>query len=82
MYAIILPSIFSLLCRNTQAAIVDLTAESDELEAELSQRGTLGIIKVRRIWFNCCARSIYLFTGSPSPSLLCDGVPLLHLKSY
>lgn len=31
---------------NAKGAIVDLTAESEELEAELSQRGTLGIIKV------------------------------------
>lgn len=34
-----------------QGAIVDLTAESEELEAELSRRGTLGIIKV----YACCS---------------------------
>lgn len=32
--------------QSAQGAIVDLTAESEELEAELAQRGTLGIIKV------------------------------------
>eukprot|EP00903_Cladosiphon_okamuranus_P016529 g15249.t1 len=43
-----LPDDVELFVEELRGAIVDLTAESEELEAELSQRGTLGIIKRAR----------------------------------